>query len=327
MKAPCELKAVGDVPNYLREIIADFCEWLKVVLRYGNAIEISVVMESMREKGDSDCVSLFRPPSKADGFATIKLFLEDSAWKRAGKVEPEEIANVLHDLARNLLLFHSLNKGLEWNKRFRNDAAFNLVLMYLDANDERTCPDNALFIRNRAKLAADEKIAILIDLECSHAARELLDNDTKRDHTWYVQMAETYEIEKDYEQAEAHYIQALEESPRCPYALWNYASCLTAAGRCEQGLEMLGRLGGISLKEVAWGPCGEGMRPARKLKNDALYLEARCLYKTGKFDRAKAKIDLFLQNRRQKRIGSVFSTKKATMLKSLIDAERRSLRC
>ena len=119
-------------------------------------------------------------------------------------------------------------------------------------------------------------------------------------HFWLASMAITYYNEKKYQQALRYSEAALKDAPRCPMVLWDYSGALEMTGRTEEALAIWRRLRRRHLKTLAYGQCGEGLRWAKRLKNDCLFCIAELYREQNKLKEAKSR---FLQYIRQRRKG------------------------
>lgn len=315
-----ELVVDNKIPDVLSKSVSGFINWHAGFLRLSGRIKVILATERMRYVGEEECVSLFRVSNEKNDTSTIKIFIQDTFLAANNRSEEELVADILADLARNMLNVVSLIMGFDWDTRFIRSAAHVLVLMYIDDHNGHLYSGSSLQFIPHSAISSNEKISLLIDLNCPHATRKILQEQSERDHVWCVRMAETYQIEKSYVKADSLYRKALAESSRCPFALWNYASCLVDSGRIEDALDVLLRLSKVPLYEVAYGACGEGMRRARKLKNDARYLQALCLDKIGKKEEARRMVKVFLKHRHN-RIGSVYSQKEINRFTHLFEEQ------
>lgn len=91
------------------------------------------------------------------------------------------------------------------------------------------------------------------------------------EHWPYAQLAISHYELKEYEAALRYSEKAVSLSPECPLTLDYHASILLANGRAEQALAMWNYLLNKNIYEVAYGECGEGMRFAKSLLNDARF--------------------------------------------------------
>lgn len=313
-----ELVVDNNIPDVFSKSVSGFINWHAGFLRLGRKIKVILATERMRYVGEEECASLFRVSNKKNDTPTIKIFIRDTFLSVKSRSEEEMAADILADLARNMLNVVSLIMGFDWNKRFIRSAAHVLVLMYIDDHNGHLYSGSSVQFIPHIAISCNERITFLIDLNCPLATRKILQKQSERDHVWCVRMAETYQIEKSYVKADSLYRKALAESSRCPFALWNYSSCLVDSGRIEDALDVLLRLSKIPLYEVAHGVCGEGLRRARKLENDARYLQALCLNRIGKKVESRRMFKVFLKHRHN-RIGSVYSQKEINRFTQLLE--------
>jgi tetratricopeptide (TPR) repeat protein len=143
------------------------------------------------------------------------------------------------------------------------------------------------------------------------AAVELLQKEVAQhseEHWLYAQLAISHYELREYETALKFSKKALELSPDCPLTLDYHASILLANGQAENSLSVWNQLLSRDLDDIAYGECGEGMRFAKSLVNDArfsvgdAYLEmkdrekALFYYKAHLENRQKGVFSNFTQN-------------------------------
>ena len=106
------------------------------------------------------------------------------------------------------------------------------------------------------------------------------------DHWLLSRLALTYYEQKQYRRALHYELKALQDAPYCPLAIWGYAGTLDMLGRRKEALKLYRWLVSWGEDELAYGPCGEGIRWARSLIADCYYRIARIQEDSGQRKRA-----------------------------------------
>jgi tetratricopeptide (TPR) repeat protein len=107
------------------------------------------------------------------------------------------------------------------------------------------------------------------------------------DHWLLSRLALTYYEQRAYQKALELDTRALELAPRCPLALWGLAGAQQMLGQTS-GAELLYlRLIRRGPAALARGPCGEGIRWARRLVADCWYRLGQIREAQGQLRRAK----------------------------------------
>lgn len=131
-------------------------------------------------------------------------------------------------------------------------------------------------------------------------ARELLLQELKRapdDHWLLTRLSTTYYEERKYSQALKLSERAVQLAPQCPLALWDYAGALDMLGREPEAIGIWRRIIERGAAALAKDECGEGIRWARSLVNDARYRIALALRDVGKSAAALQQLDEHLAHR------------------------------
>ena len=105
-------------------------------------------------------------------------------------------------------------------------------------------------------------------------ARKLIKKRLQEDpeHHWlWTRLSTTYCEQNRYEKALEASEKAITLAPRCPLVLWDRACCLDKVGEYEEAIKMWKTLFRRGVNAIAHGECGEGLRWARSLLNDARY--------------------------------------------------------
>jgi tetratricopeptide (TPR) repeat protein len=91
------------------------------------------------------------------------------------------------------------------------------------------------------------------------------------DHWLLSRLALTYYEQRQYRRALRYDLKALQDGPYCPLAIWGYASTLDMLKQPTEALKLYRWLISWGEDELAYGPCGEGIRSARSLIADCYY--------------------------------------------------------
>lgn len=118
------------------------------------------------------------------------------------------------------------------------------------------------------------------------------------DNHWVlVSLANTFHEDRDYQEALVYQERALRIAPNCPLVLWNYAGTLDMLNREEEAIDVWKKLVRRGVRSIAYGDCGEGIREARSLVNDAHYRIGLAYADLGKTDLAKKHLRKHIANR------------------------------
>src|SRR5262245_20839579 len=129
-----------------------------------------------------------------------------------------------------------------------------------------------------------EEIEKLIAAENWKAARTLIRVALRKkpDSHWLLtRLGLTYYEAYKYEKALFYTERALELTPNCPLALWDYAGDLDMLGRTREAIYIYKKLVKRGVEGIAYGDCGEGLAWARGLVADCLYRLAKCYDELG----------------------------------------------
>jgi len=102
-------------------------------------------------------------------------------------------------------------------------------------------------------------------------ARRLIRGRLKQEPTnhWLLsRLALTYYEQRQYRKALQYDLKALQHGPYCPLAIWGYAGTLDMLEQPTKALKLYRWLISWGEDELAYGPCGEGIRSARSLIAD-----------------------------------------------------------
>lgn len=132
------------------------------------------------------------------------------------------------------------------------------------------------------------RIERLLSVEDWRGARRLLRAAlaVSPDNHWlWSRLALTYHEQRRYAQALVHEARARTLAPRCPLVLWGLAGTWQMLGRDAEASALYGRLIRRGVRDIATGPCGEGVRWARGLVAD-------CWFRLGLIREAAGRRDL-----------------------------------
>ncbi|MFZ3342487.1 MAG: hypothetical protein WA213_16510 [Terriglobales bacterium] len=133
-------------------------------------------------------------------------------------------------------------------------------------------------------------------------ARRLIREELKRDpsdHWLLSRLALTYYEQRQYRRALQYDVKALQDGPYCPLVIWGYAGTLDMLKQPKEALTLYRWLISWGEDELAYGPCGEGIRRARSLIADCFYRIARIQEKAGQRKRAIASYEEHLRRRKR----------------------------
>jgi tetratricopeptide (TPR) repeat protein len=142
-------------------------------------------------------------------------------------------------------------------------------------------------------------------------ARRLIRERLKRkptDHWLLSRLALTYYEQRQYRRALEYDLKALQDGPYCPLAIWGYAGTLDMLKQPTEALKLYRWLISWGEDELAYGPCGEGIRSARSLIADCYYRIASIQEKVGQQKRAISSYKEHL-SRRKKGTASIYAMK------------------
>ncbi len=92
--------------------------------------------------------------------------------------------------------------------------------------------------------------------------------------------------------------------------VFRYANALTLNEKYEQAMEQYKRIERKTINDIAYDEHGEGIRYAKSIKNDTLFMKGICLYYLGKRAQASRYIRRHIRNR-ARGISSLITKKKA----------------
>jgi tetratricopeptide (TPR) repeat protein len=118
------------------------------------------------------------------------------------------------------------------------------------------------------------------------------------DSHWLIaQIAETYYIQKSFNEALEYSEKAWKIAPRCPLVLWEYSESLLRLGRDSEAEPLYRNIIRRGVKRIAYGECGEGIRQARMLVNDCRYALGLIYANKNEFILAKEYIQIYIVHR------------------------------
>ena len=147
----------------------------------------------------------------------------------------------------------------------------------------------------------DDPIQTLLDREDWSAARRLILRDLRKtpdSHWLFDRLALTYYEQHHYTRAMRIGRRARELAPRCPLVLFNLAGALEMTDRPRSAIRIWRGLLRRPLRRLAWGPCGEGLRAARAIRNECRFRIAKALFHLGDLPLARLYLESHLRHRR-----------------------------
>ena len=118
-------------------------------------------------------------------------------------------------------------------------------------------------------------------------------------HWQLAQIAETFYLQKHFDQALEYAEKAWKLAPHCPMTIWEYSECLNRTGRYLEAEPLYRNIIRRGVNRVAFGECGEGIRAARTLVNDCRYGLSLDLADRGEFKLAVKYLKQHIANRNQ----------------------------
>ena len=143
-------------------------------------------------------------------------------------------------------------------------------------------------------------------------ARRLIREELKRkptDHWLLSRLALTYYEQRQYRRALQYDLKALQNAPYCPLVIWGYAGALDMLEKSKEALKLYRWLITWGEDQLAYGPCGEGIRRGRSLIADCYYRIARIQEEAGQWKRSIASYKEHL-SRRKKGTASILSAER-----------------
>jgi len=101
-------------------------------------------------------------------------------------------------------------------------------------------------------------------------AKSLLKHSPKN-HWLLTNISSSYYEARQYATALRYAEKALKIAPACPLVLWDYAGSLDMLEREREAIRIWEKLLNRSIKSMAFGLCGEGMKWTESLLNDCRY--------------------------------------------------------
>lgn len=148
----------------------------------------------------------------------------------------------------------------------------------------------------------DESISNIIKRgeykEAADKIRKELRKPIEDKHWLYACLSMCYHEQQKYRLAIKTSEKALNIAPRCPLALWYYATPLYQLGRYDESIAVLDSL----LKRgmgIAYGKCGEGLRWSKAVLNDCRYIKSLNYFGKNDLKNAKKWAKLHLRYRAQ----------------------------
>lgn len=130
--------------------------------------------------------------------------------------------------------------------------------------------------------------------------RALIQRELKKDpndHWYLTRLSGTYYEEHKYKKALQASNKAVRLAPKCPLALWDRAGILDMLGQHAQAIAIWRKLIKRGSKEVAYGPCGEGLVWAKSLVNDCRYRIANTYRRLGNKNQARLYYAAYMKQR------------------------------
>lgn len=135
----------------------------------------------------------------------------------------------------------------------------------------------------------------------------------------HLSLADVYERMEDTPHALVHAEAAFNQAEYDPLCIYTYSKLLMMNCRFLEALDIVNRLLNTELKEIAYGPNGEGMRWAKSIFNDALYIKSFSLNALGEKEQSFTLINEHKSHR--KGIYSDFSIRQVKVLLELCHAK------
>lgn len=132
--------------------------------------------------------------------------------------------------------------------------------------------------------------------------KEIKEEEKKEDydgHWLYATLGMCYHGQYKYDLAIETLEIALGIAPRCPLALWYYATSLYQLEKNDESLEVLDKLLKRGVNGIAYGQCGEGVRWSKAMLNDCRFVKSLNYFAKDDFKNAKKWAKLHLRFRNQ----------------------------
>lgn len=154
--------------------------------------------------------------------------------------------------------------------------------------------------KKRMKINSDIN-AYIINEEWDKALILIKNNEKyfENDHWLIAQKAHMLYEKRDYKEAKLMIDIAFDLKPNCPLVNDYKASILRMLEEYEPAIKIWKKFLSCDIKDFAFGECGEGMKWALSLLNDARYLLALTYFEMKDFESANHYIEEHLQNRKQ----------------------------
>jgi tetratricopeptide (TPR) repeat protein len=120
------------------------------------------------------------------------------------------------------------------------------------------------------------------------------------DHWIVLQIAETNYQLKNNAEALKYAEKAFNLAPVCPLAIWEYAETLVINGKNDAAARLYKILIRKGVNRIAFGECGEGIRTAKGMVNDSIYVLGLIYAKKGEFKLAEKYVRRYISNRNKK---------------------------
>lgn len=121
----------------------------------------------------------------------------------------------------------------------------------------------------------------------------------KNDHWILSRISSTYYEDKKYKKALEYALKAKKLEPNCPLVLWDLAGALDMLEKELEAIKIWKSLLRKDINKLAHGPCGEGIRSAKSLKNDCRLNIGRSYEDIGRKKLALKYYQLHLDHRQQ----------------------------
>ena len=133
-----------------------------------------------------------------------------------------------------------------------------------------------------------QRIENLIQKDKYKEARQLLYHELRKnpdDHWYLTRLSSTFYEQRQYKKALTIGKKAQALAPNCPLVLWDVAGALDMLEKKEEAITLWKKLLRRGIRNVAYGPCGEGLTWARSLLAD-------CRYRIGKAYKSQRNVQM-----------------------------------
>ncbi|MCB9850324.1 MAG: hypothetical protein H6817_06425 [Phycisphaerales bacterium] len=146
----------------------------------------------------------------------------------------------------------------------------------------------------------NSQLAVYFATENWGAAQRILRAEIRKDpeeHWYWTRLSTTHYEQRHYRMALRYALKAFELDPWCPLVRWDLAGALDSVRREREAIQVWRALLRLGPTRIAQGPCGEGIRSARRLLADCRYRIALAYVDLKEPRRALKYFDAYIRDR------------------------------